>query len=404
MSEQRAKVAGILRKAFPDGSFTVVSERINGYPEGSVTYPDNTTEPMNLHILPLPMSGSEIEYIPQSGVGIASYQTTEQKAEAASVFVRWLTEGKRNLDFAVQTGYMPVCTDAYQEIKSYEYPNDAYASLFDAIFTMHEKYTAVSRPDFDGYYAKTNTLYDGLRQMQGVLADRADAYPGQLSGGQKQRIAIVRALAMKPKLMLFDEPTSALDPEMVGEVLELMKQLANEGMTMVVVTHEMGFAREVADRVIFMCDGRIAEEGTPEYDELIAADEEYFNEREKMKADREKQAVGASEFFDAFENYLEAQGLDKEKYVDAVFKEVLEPALDLRVDETLFARLVNAVDYNKDVEDAFKAGEVKGRNTNIHEMKGKIGDGLPKAMGSQGVPVEQPKRKVNSLIAKALNA
>ena len=146
-----------------------------------------------------------------------------------------------------------------------------------------------------------------------------------------------------------------------------------------------------------------AEEGTPEYDEVMAADEEYINEREKMKADREKQAVGASEFFDAFENYLEAQGLDKEKYVDAVFKEVLEPALDLRVDETLFARLVNAVDYNKDVEDAFKAGEVKGRNINIHEMKGKIGDGLPKAMGSQGVPVE-PKRKVNSLIAKALQA
>ena len=147
-----------------------------------------------------------------------------------------------------------------------------------------------------------------------------------------------------------------------------------------------------------------AEEGTPEYDEVMAADEEYFNEREKMKADREKQAVGASEFFDAFENYLEAQGLDKEKYIDAVFKEVLEPALDLRVDETLFARLVNAVDYNKDVEDAFKAGEVKGRNTNIHEMKGKIGDGLPKAMGSQGVPVEQPKRRMNPLIANALNA
>lgn len=145
-----------------------------------------------------------------------------------------------------------------------------------------------------------------------------------------------------------------------------------------------------------------AEEGTPEYDEVMAADEEYFNEREKMKADREKQAVGASEFFDAFENYLEAQGLDKEKYVDAVFKEVLEPALDLRVDETLFARLVNAVDYNKDVEDAFKAGEVKGRNTNIHEMKGKIGDGLPKAMGSQGV--QKPKRPMNSLLAKALNA
>ena len=96
------------------------------------------------------------------------------------------------------------------------------------------------------------------------LENRADAYPSQLSGGQKQRIAIVRALCMEPDVMLFDEPTSALDPEMVGEVLELMKQLADEGMTMVVVTHEMGFAREVADRVIFMCDGKIAEEGTPE--------------------------------------------------------------------------------------------------------------------------------------------
>ena len=96
------------------------------------------------------------------------------------------------------------------------------------------------------------------------LENRADAYPSQLSGGQKQRIAIVRALCMEPDVMLFDEPTSALDPEMVGEVLELMKQLAEEGMTMVVVTHEMGFAREVADRVIFMCDGKIAEEGTPE--------------------------------------------------------------------------------------------------------------------------------------------
>ncbi|MBO5702434.1 MAG: amino acid ABC transporter ATP-binding protein [Clostridia bacterium] len=96
------------------------------------------------------------------------------------------------------------------------------------------------------------------------LEDRADSYPSQLSGGQKQRIAIVRALCMEPDVMLFDEPTSALDPEMVGEVLELMKQLADEGMTMVVVTHEMGFAREVADRVIFMCDGKIAEEGTPE--------------------------------------------------------------------------------------------------------------------------------------------
>ena len=96
------------------------------------------------------------------------------------------------------------------------------------------------------------------------LADRADSYPNQLSGGQKQRVAIVRALCMEPDVMLFDEPTSALDPEMVGEVLEVMKQLANEGMTMVVVTHEMGFAREVSNRVLFLDDGVIAEEGTPD--------------------------------------------------------------------------------------------------------------------------------------------
>ena len=95
------------------------------------------------------------------------------------------------------------------------------------------------------------------------LADRGDSYPSALSGGQKQRIAIVRSLAMHPKVMLFDEPTSALDPEMVGEVLDVMKELAHEGMTMVVVTHEMGFAREGGDRVLFMADGKIAESGTP---------------------------------------------------------------------------------------------------------------------------------------------
>ena len=99
------------------------------------------------------------------------------------------------------------------------------------------------------------------------LADRAMAYPSQLSGGQKQRVAIVRALCMQPDVMLFDEPTSALDPEMVGEVLEVMKSLARDGMTMIVVTHEMGFAREVGSRVIFMADGRIVEEGVP--DELF---------------------------------------------------------------------------------------------------------------------------------------
>ena len=106
---------------------------------------------------------------------------------------------------------------------------------------------------------------EAMRLLRRVgLEDKADAYPNQVSGGQKQRIAIVRALAMKPKVMLFDEPTSALDPEMVGEVLEVMKELADDGMTMVVVTHEMGFAREVATRVLFMDEGIIMEQNTPQ--------------------------------------------------------------------------------------------------------------------------------------------
>lgn len=112
------------------------------------------------------------------------------------------------------------------------------------------------------------------------LADRADSYPSQLSGGQQQRVAIARALAMRPKIMLFDEPTSALDPEMIGEVLEVMKTLAKEGMTMVVVTHEMGFAKEVADRVVFMDDGEIIE---------VASPLEFFN---NPKGERLKQFLG----------------------------------------------------------------------------------------------------------------
>ena len=122
-------------------------------------------------------------------------------------------------------------------------------------------------------YVIDTTKYEIKKQAREVaysllkrigLEEKADVYPSTLSGGQKQRIAIVRALAMGPKVMLFDEPTSALDPEMVGEVLDLIKQLANEGMTMVIVTHEMGFAREVADRVLFVDEGQIKEEGTPE--------------------------------------------------------------------------------------------------------------------------------------------
>ena len=115
---------------------------------------------------------------------------------------------------------------------------------------------------------KKKTAEQAKEQAMGLLeriglADKANEYPNMLSGGQKQRIAIVRALAMDPEVMLFDEPTSALDPEMVGEVLDLMRDLAREGMTMAVVTHEMGFAREVADRVVFMADGKILEEGAP---------------------------------------------------------------------------------------------------------------------------------------------
>ena len=114
-------------------------------------------------------------------------------------------------------------------------------------------------------YSKKQAQEQAMNLLRRVgLEDRADSYPAMLSGGQKQRVAIIRALAMNPEVMLFDEPTSALDPEMVGEVLDLMKELANEGMTMVVVTHEMGFAKEVADRILFMADGVIVEDASPE--------------------------------------------------------------------------------------------------------------------------------------------
>ncbi|QBO36696.1 amino acid ABC transporter ATP-binding protein [Periweissella cryptocerci] len=116
-----------------------------------------------------------------------------------------------------------------------------------------------------GKMTKEEAHKEGLALLEQVgLSEKADAKPGQLSGGQKQRVAIARALAMKPSIMLFDEPTSALDPEMVGDVLGVMKKLAEDGMTMIVVTHEMGFAKQVADRVVFFADGYIREEGTPE--------------------------------------------------------------------------------------------------------------------------------------------
>jgi len=130
------------------------------------------------------------------------------------------------------------------------------------LFRKNKKSLYDLGPSLAEVKAQTESRATELLQAIG-LDDKAAAYPSQLSGGQKQRVAIVRALAMNPKVILFDEPTSALDPEMVGEVLEVMKDLAKQGMTMVVVTHEMGFAREVANRVIFIDDGRIAEEGAP---------------------------------------------------------------------------------------------------------------------------------------------
>ena len=131
-----------------------------------------------------------------------------------------------------------------------------HLSIIDNMTLAPRKLLGMSREDAE---KEALELLDKV-----ALKDRAHAYPSQLSGGQKQRIAIVRALAMKPDVLLFDEPTSALDPEMVGEVLDVMKDLAKEGMTMVVVTHEMGFAREVGDRIIFMDEGRIIVQGTPD--------------------------------------------------------------------------------------------------------------------------------------------
>ncbi len=145
------------------------------YYNDTVTYPDNTSEPMNLKVLPLPKTGEGEQYMPMTGVGLCAYPTTEEKAEAASVFVHWLTEGERNLDFVVETGYMPVSNDAFEAIESYgAFPDEGYASLFDAIKTMREDYTPVVRPTLDGYYDKTDALYAGLRELCPQLRERSD--------------------------------------------------------------------------------------------------------------------------------------------------------------------------------------------------------------------------------------
>ncbi len=137
-----------------------------------VTYPDNSSEPTNLKVLPLPKTGDGTQYMPVTGVGISAYKTTDKKAEAAAVFVRWLTEGGRNLDFVVETGYMPVNKNAFEAISGYEFPTPGHASLYGAVKTMNDGYTPVVRPDFPGFYDRVNQLYDGMRQMQPDIVAR----------------------------------------------------------------------------------------------------------------------------------------------------------------------------------------------------------------------------------------
>ena len=143
-----------------------------------VTYPDNTQEPMDLHVLPMPKTAGADALMTQAGVGLCAYKTTAQKAEAAALFVRWLTEAERNLDFVAQTGYMPVRSGAFDAILDYDNfpaPAAAYESLYAALKTMREDYTPVSEPRFEGYYGRVSVLYDGLRQLQKELPKRAAA-------------------------------------------------------------------------------------------------------------------------------------------------------------------------------------------------------------------------------------
>lgn len=158
--------------------------------------------------------------------------------------------------------FAPVHT-AMQDLRKTKHKN--FRTRFLNLFRGKDKKVEILPVQRTEKQIKEDAEANAMRLLERIgLADKANVYPSTLSGGQKQRIAIIRALAMNPKVILFDEPTSALDPEMVGEVLALIKGLANEGMTMVIVTHEMGFAREVATRVLFMADGKICEQGTPE--------------------------------------------------------------------------------------------------------------------------------------------
>ncbi len=148
------------------------SAAINYYND-TVTYPDNTSEPMNVKVLPLPKTGDGQQYMPVTGVGLSAYPTTEQKAKAAAVFVRWLTEGERNLNFVAETGYMPVTNDAFEAIADYDFPDEGHAELFRAIKLMREEYIPTVHPIYEGYSQKVNTLYAGLRKMLPGLQARA---------------------------------------------------------------------------------------------------------------------------------------------------------------------------------------------------------------------------------------
>jgi multiple sugar transport system substrate-binding protein len=172
------------RRSFCSGLFTTITPRsrvTQSKQRGggdTVTYPDNTQEPMDLHVLPMPKTAGADALMTQAGVGLCAYKTTAQKAEAAALFVRWLTEAERNLDFVAQTGYMPVRSGAFDAILDYDNfpaPAAAYESLYAALKTMREDYTPVSEPRFEGYYGRVSVLYDGLRQLQKELPKRAAA-------------------------------------------------------------------------------------------------------------------------------------------------------------------------------------------------------------------------------------
>lgn len=148
------------------------------YYNDTVTYRDNTSEPMDLHVVPMPKEEGSTGLMTQAGVGLSAYKTTDKKAEAASVFVRWLTEPERNLDFVTSTGYMPVRSGAFDSIADHDFKDESYARLYDSLSRMHEEYTPVSEPRFDGYYEKVNSFYDTLRNMQGDMPARVAASGG----------------------------------------------------------------------------------------------------------------------------------------------------------------------------------------------------------------------------------